>query len=626
MSGVAGLFRRSGESAAAAELDAMVETLARRGPDGRGTWREGAVGLGHQHLRTTPEARHADFPEVGADGRHVLTMDARVDNRVELCVALGLANAPTLTDGELLLAAYDEWGVDCFERVVGAFALAIYDRERDRLVCARDHLGIKPFCYALTDDLFAFGSEPKAVLSLSDVPESVDDGSVLAFLADEFDDPEATFFESVARLPPGHVLVVEAGSARTRSYWSPEAIGELELPSDEAYERRFRDLFTEAVRCRLRRPEGTRATSYLSGGLDSTAIACTARTLLAPEETLSVLSVTHEGYPEADESDYLRTALDAYDFDARVVDGGGVSPFLDLDERLAGRDAPFYPPLFVMQYLFADELADERRRVLLDGLGGDQTLHYGTSHLAELLLDGRFGRFVTEFDSLARQRGEARRAVFLKYVAGPFAPRPVRRVWRVLHGGGQFGRGSRLLDQSAVRRTGFGGSADGGSALPTDHREEHRRRVTDPEQVSFIEVVDAELAGFGVEPRYPYYDRRLVEFCLSLPFDQKMQNGLGRRIIRRALAGTVPESVRTRTTKASLGQSWMDGLARHERGRLRDRLVESPEFVNQYVDADFVADAVDRFAEDSSPSLDDGWALAKAYAVETWLRNRETSP
>lgn len=625
MSGFAGVFRRSGADVSPTELDAMVETLAHRGPDGRGTWRKGSVGLGHQHLRTTPEAKHASLPDVGGDGRHVLTMDARIDNRAELCARLGLENAPTLSDDQLMLGAYDEWGVECFESIVGAFAVVIFDRDRGAVVCARDPFGIKPFYYALRDDMFAFGSEPKAVLSLPKVSEQIDDASVFAFLADEVDDPEATFFESVASLPPGRVLVVEAGSAYTRSYWSLDGVDELDLPSDEAYERRFRDLFTEAVRCRLRRPTATKVASFLSGGLDSTSIACTAQSMLDAEGSLTVLSVTHEGYPEADESAHLRTALDAYDFDPHVVDGGGASPFLDLDERLARHDAPFYPPLFVMQRLFADVLADERCRVLLDGLGGDQTLHYGTSHLPELLLDGRIERFASEFEALAEQRGESRRSLMLKYVAGPLAPRPTRRVWRRLHGRDSPESAYPALDTEAARRMGFDLSPGVGPPLPTHHREEHRRRLTDPEQVYFIEVLDAELAPLGVEPRYPYFDRRLVEFCLSLPVDQKMEDGLGRQIARRALADAVPETIRTRTDKASLGPSWLDGLVRHERDRLRERLVESPQFVDRYVDEDHLATAVRRFTADSSPSLDDGWLLTKAYAVETWLRNRGAS-
>jgi len=621
MSGFTGLYRRTGAGVTESELEAMVDAMDHRGPDGRGTWRDGPVGLGHQHLQTTPESKYASLPEASDDGKRVLTMDGRVDNRTALCDALGLDESLTLTDSQLLLAAYDEWGVECFERVVGAFAVVIYDRELGRLVCARDATGIKPFYYTLDDDLFAFGTEPKSICSLPDVPEVVDDASVFAFLTEELHDPEATFFEEISRLPSGQVMVVEAETARTRSYWSLDEIEELDLPSDEAYEERFREVFTEAVRCRLRRPAGTRPASLLSGGLDSTSLACVAQSLLAPEESLKTFSVTHEGYSMSDESEYLQAALDAYDFDSRIVNGGGVSPFIDLDERLAHQDEPFYPALNIVQQLFIDELADENCRVLLDGLGGDQTLHYGTSHLTELLLRGELGRFVTEVDAFAKQIEDSRKRVLFNYVVGPLVPRWVRLAWR--HYQGLHEEKYDLIDTDAASDVGFDKSMEEGLGPATDHREEHRRRIRNAEQVYFIEVLDAEFANAGIEPRYPYYDRRLVEFCLALPLDQKIQRGLGRQIMRRAMGDTVPEKILTRTNKARLGQSWLDGLNRHERDELRERLVDSPQFVSRYVDEDVIEGTFERFADDSSPSLDDGWPLVKAYALETWLRNRD---
>ena len=656
MSGFAGLFRRSGEDVASAndatstdndstptELDAMSAVIAHRGPDGQGTWRDGPVGLCHRHLRTTPESMHDSLPRTGADGRHVLTMDARVDNRAELCEDLepddssGITDSQSITtDSQLLLAAYDAWGTSCFERVVGAFAVALYDRPRRRLVCARDPMGIKPFYYALDGGLFAFGSEPKAILSLSDVPREIDEASVFAFLADEFEQPEATFFEGIDRLPPGHALVVEPDEARARSYWSPDPARELNLPSDRAYEQKFRELFTEAVRCRLRTPAiGTRRSddgiripngdtrttpevgAYLSGGLDSTSIACVAQSELGPEASLRTFSVTHDGYPESDESEYLDVALDAYDFDSLVRDAGGASPFPDLDRRLEHHDAPFDPPLFVMDALFSDEFRDADIRVLLDGLGGDQTLYYGVSYLPELLLGGRLGRFWSEFDAAAEVREQSRPSLAFEGLVRPLAPEPLRWAWRRFHGLDEFENRYPLLDAGAATAAGFTERTTPDEPPPADHREEHRRALVDPEQNFFFEVAAAARARLGVEPRYPFYDRRLVEFCLALPADRKMQDGLGRQIARRALRGTVPQPILDRRDKANFVPSWMDGL-RDERERLRERLVESPRFVTRYFEEDALSDAYRQFV--AEPSYREAWTLAKAYAVETWLR------
>jgi asparagine synthase (glutamine-hydrolysing) len=617
MSGITGLFRRSDEDVSDAELEAMVETLAHRGPDGRGTWRDGPVGLGNQHLQTTPESRYASPIEVSNDGRYVLTMDARMDNRNELCGVLELDDTSTLTDSDIMLAAYEEWDTECFERVVGAFAVVIYDREKNRLVCARDATGVKPFYYALTDDLFAFGSEPKAILSLPDVSESVDDASVYAFLAEELNDFEATFFESVARLPPGRVLVVETDDARTRSYWSPDQVGELDLSSDEAYERRFRELFTEAVWCRLRRPAETKAASYMSGGLDSTSVACVAQSLLAPEESLRTFSLTYEGYPSSDETEYLDAALDAYDFDAHVRDAGGTTPLLDLDRRLDHHDAPFYPPIFAMDQQFSDRFRDTDVRILLDGVGGDQTLYHGTHYLTEHFREARFVRFATEFDAFAKNGGWSKRRLFMRAVAQPLAPWPIRRVWRWFNGEDDIANKYQILDSGVADETKFRERFSVGRLPPTNHREEQRRDIADPIQNFFLEIADVERARLGLEPRYPFFDRRLVEFCLSLPADQKVQRGVGRQILRRSLEGTLPEKVRTRTSKADFVESWLDGLYNHERDQLHERLVRSPRYATTYLDGD-LGSAYQRFTEE--PSYESAVPLVNTYVVESWLR------
>lgn len=615
MSGFAGLFWRTGDDATAADLEAMTEAVAHRGPDGRGTWHDGPVGLGHRQLQTTPESVHDSLPR--RDGNCVITMDARVDNRTTLCKSLGIDERSTVTDSQLLLASYDEWGVECFERIVGAFAVAIYDRERHRMVCARDHMGIKPFYYALDDRRFAFGSEPKAVLSLPDVPAEIDDVSVFAFLVDRFEDYEATFFESVDRLPPGYVLIVEPEDARKRSYWSLDPTRELDLPSDEVYERRFSELFTEAVRCRLR-SRGEIA-SYLSGGIDSTSIACTAQSELAPEKSLQTFSVTHKGYPESDDSSYIEAVLDEYDFDAHVVDRGGATPLPNLDSRLNHLDAPLYPPLFIIPQWFANEFREADRRIVLDGLGGDQTLHYGTSYLTEYLLAGRLGHFWNELNGCADFWNRSRRNLVFETVIRPFAPEPFRWAWRWLRDDTDSVASDPLLRTERATDIGLKDRLTVSDVPPIHHREEHKRALVDPVQLFFFEVSDAEHARFGIEPRYPYFDRRLVEFCLALPADQKIRDGVGRHIIRRALHGTLPSVVQNRTDKADFSPSVVDGLYTHEQNPLRERIVQSPRYVTRYVNDEAIEEAYQRFS--TEPSYSDAWSLTKTYALETWLRS-----
>jgi len=209
-------------------------------------------------------------------GNLVLTADACIDNRDELIVTivtLGLADRPPaeIADSQLILAAYEKWGEYCPEKLLGDFAFAIWDERKQVLFCARDHFGVKPFCYHQSEQFFVFASEIKALLCLPGVPCQLNEARVADYLEVLFEDKAMTFYQHILRLPPGHSITVGREETRLRSYWSLDPERELRLGSDEEY--------AEAMRCRLRSafPIG----SMLSGGLDSSSITCVARKLLA---------------------------------------------------------------------------------------------------------------------------------------------------------------------------------------------------------------------------------------------------------------------------------------------------------------------------------------------------------
>ncbi len=169
MSGIVGIYYINGRPVEGETLGRMVDILAHRGPDGADIWCEGNIGLGHRMLWTTPESLMEKQPLVDRTGNLVLTADARIDNRGELISALRLNDSPVekITDSALILAAYAEWGNQCPEKLIGDFAFAIWDKRKQVLFCARDHMGVKPFYYYYEPGkFFAFASEIKGLLCL----------------------------------------------------------------------------------------------------------------------------------------------------------------------------------------------------------------------------------------------------------------------------------------------------------------------------------------------------------------------------------------------------------------------------------------------------------------------------
>ena len=278
MCGVAGIVKLDPmETVDEARLKRMRDVLRHRGPDGEGLWIDGPVGLGHRRLSIVDVAGgHQPMPS--EDGRAWIVYNGEVYNHAELAAALRARGHRyrTRSDTETVLHLYEEEGIGCVERLRGMFAFAIWDRDRARLLLARDRLGIKPLYYTVTDHELLFASEIKAILAAMDTRPRFNEAVLPEFLANRFVAGEETFFRGISKLAPGHTLTWSLGDGlRTRRYWQlpteldPAAPG----PADAAREVRGR--LEDAVRSHLMSdvPLGL----FLSGGIDSTGIAALMR-------------------------------------------------------------------------------------------------------------------------------------------------------------------------------------------------------------------------------------------------------------------------------------------------------------------------------------------------------------
>ena len=624
MSGIAGIVRRDGSSVDAGTLEALTATLDHRGPDDSGTVVSDTVGLGQQRLYTTPESKHEETPRVGED--YLLTADARIDNRAELRDRLDVQSgaqgegggAGVVTDADLVVAAYEEWGTRCPEYLVGAYAFALWDRKRRRLFCARDHVGIKPlYCFA-GPDAFVFGSELTTVRSHEEVSGTLDDRAIGDFLLGICDERDRTVYSDVSRLPPAHSLVVSRDETRTRRYWDLDPERELELDSVEAYVEGFRRRFEEAVRCRLRTAEKGQAGSLLSGGLDSSSIACTAAESLPM--ALPTFSLTFESVPESDEREFVEVVLDHDDFDPEFVPGDEHSPMECLDEQLARLDRPFVSNNLYLHWELYRRAASSNVDVLLDGHGGDMAVSYGARRLPELALDGRVLTLYREITALAKRYENPRRRLFYNEVVDPLTPGSVERLWRWWRGiSHPVQRRVAALDPDFVERFDLRRRyRDVYERTHLSERRDHYETLSSGSIQEALEVADTAAATFGVEPRYPFFDRRLLEYCLALPPDLKLRDGWSRWVLRTAMEGTLPPGVQWRLRKADLSCAFRAGIER-DRDRIRD-LLDGPAD-NQYADPDEIHKSHVAFERDDNREvLSTVW---RPVLLRQWLESNK---
>lgn len=567
MSGIVALYHRRGQPVAA-ELEPMLAALVHRGPDGVHTWCNGAVGLGHLLLRTTPDAPGAIQPLVS--GELTITADARLDNRAELIQALRLDDHPAheLADAALLLAAYTRWGERCVDHLLGDFAFAVWDGRTRELFCARDHLGVRPFYYHAAPARFACASEIKALLPLPGVTRTVDDARVAEFLALlESEGKDATCFQEIRRLPPGHWLRVTPDALTVQPYWALDLERTVEMRSDAEYAEAFRAIFADAVRCRLRTPQPVGV--ILSGGLDSACTTVMAREVGRGMPQMHTFSAFFTGPGDTDE----RPFIDA------IVRGGGLTPHaidgndlgFDADELariVRQQEEPFwYAFLLVLWRLYALAQA-QGVRVLLDGVDGDAVVaSCGGAYLRELVRASRWRAFAAQVDGAARRLRPGDHLGYARYWAGrlrdsiaePLLLAPMRWGWmRLTRTPPQL---APYIAPALAERTGLVArlaryATVSPYASPTV-RQCHYWSLTQSAYPYHLEMLNRAAAAFGLEYRHPFFDKRLVEFSLALPATQRYDRGQTRGVLRRALAGLLPDAIYQRPGKGVVGHHYL---------------------------------------------------------------------
>ncbi|HIK55711.1 MAG TPA: lasso peptide isopeptide bond-forming cyclase [Synechococcales cyanobacterium M55_K2018_004] len=595
MSAIAGIYNYGSDRPVdCAHLSGMIDTLAHRGGDGHGIWCEGAIGLGHRMLWTTPESLLEQLPMTR--GRLTITADARIDNREELIETLDLRHYPAekLTDSDLILAAYQRWGEACPEKLLGDFAFAIWDAQQQTLFCARDIFGVRPFYYCTVGRVFRFASEIKALFCCPEVPRQLNEAKIGEYLEVCLADKCNTFYQHIWRLPPAHSLTVKAAGLQLRTYWTPDPRTDLRLKSPQDYADAFLEVFTEAVRCRLRSafPLG----STLSGGLDSSSIVCLARLLLAQQQSppLKTFSAIFDATPECDERPFINAVLRQGGLEPTFVDASALSPLTELERVLWHQDEPFCTPNLYIHWGLYTAAQQQGVRVFLDGYLGDNVVYHGWSYREDLAHSLRWIKLAQVIQgTVQRSPHVSFWSLFWDYAWNggirPRIPEPVLRFRRWLLGYPEPTRRLRATtNPEFAQRIGLCDrlqALEKQSTFPglRPSRQKHYLNLVSGDIPIGLEVANKASAAFGIESRFPFTDRRVVQLCLAIPSEQRLENGLSRMFLRRAMVNLLPPEVCWRDSKGDLSSNFDRGLRELEGDRLEQVLVKEVEQFQPYV-------------------------------------------
>jgi asparagine synthase (glutamine-hydrolysing) len=647
MSGMVGVFRRDGAPVRERLVNAMAATLAHRGPDGTSVVCAGSAGLGHTMLWTTQESLHEVLPHLHRGSGLIITADARIDNRDELIAELALElGHPAITDSGLILEAYHKWGQECVQKLLGDFAFAIWDPRQEQFFCARDPMGVKCLYYFASDALFAFGSEIKALCCLEEIPKRLNELRILDYLENSFDDRASTFYRNIYRLPAASTLLVTRRHLKIAKYWSLDAKRELKLKSDEEYTEAFRECFVRAVRVRMRSafPIG----STLSGGLDSSSIACVARSINesqspgAPVHTFSLIfpSLPEQDLRHIDERKYMQDVLALGGFQPHFIHADELSPMKDVKRIQQHLDEASCASNLYLHWSMFDSAHRAGVRVFFDGFDGDTTVSDSVDYLRDLAVGLRWKTLRREAALLAANMGCSTKQIIRQYSLKPLCPETLYRLWGKARGRRDPATtGPMAVDTFSARQFKQRLECERGFPTPASERKpfrlftaraNHRVDLEHPAYSYALESADKASAAFELEARYPFFDRRLIELCLSLPSGQKLGQGWPRLILRKAMTGYLPQSVQWRFSKSNLGFNFHRQFFERDRGLLEDALIHDASNLTPYVDLPSIREAYNTYRRTPLQRIpQQGRGLSNLFGavnLAVWLRTAGVKP
>ena len=613
MCGIAGYFGLPEDKKL---LETMNTTQAHRGPDGHGVFTHGPVGLAHLRLAFI-DREHGQQPFYADNENFVLIYNGEVYNYVELREELEAAGRKfqTNSDSEVVVQAYAEWGTDAFDRFNGMFAVAIYDKQKQQLVLARDHFGIKPLYYTNIGTAqkpeIIFASEIKTILATKKVTPKPNDKQIYRYLRYRIhEDNHETFFDGIFKLLPGEMMVVHAKGLH-QSLFSNLADELAELakqnrPYTDDEVKKYREKLEESIRIRLisEVPVGT----CLSGGLDSSTIALTVNKLLK-EKAKNTDSIGQQQntfsavFPGSinDEEKYIDAVLDKAE---GHVASHKVYPTADtfkedLEDFIRTQEEPTISTGPYAQYKVM-EVAKDHVKALLDGQGADEMMAgytpYYFVYLRQLKREGKYGKLLGEMlrstDVLLR---------FLRF---------------------------RIYDKLSFRR-----KVAVADLLKPSFKQEYANQkfvtVQDDLKKRFIEDIfknslpallryeDKNTMRYSLEGRVPFMDKEVMKYLFSLSNEAIIRGSWNKRILRDATEGLLPEMVRTRRNKIGFTtpeQEWFKRLKTRFYGIfLSESFAERPYFNQQEVLHAFEGHIKGRNTTDTMVF----WRMLN---VELWLR------
>lgn len=613
MSAQAGVWNFDGRPVDQAFLGRLSSAIEVHGPDGGNAHIDESIGMVYRAFHTTSESRLERQPYMSARG-NVITWDGRLDNRDELIPRLPRELIANPTDIAIVSAAFDLWGMDCFHRIIGDWAVSIWKPLERELLFACDYMAIRHIFYYPKKDCIWWSTDLASLVLLSGDKFHIDDRYVAGYFAND-PDADLTPYREIRQVPAGQFVRIRNGKASVERHWRFNPKSRIRYKTDADYEEHFRHVFRQSVHRRLRSDSPILA--ELSGGIDSSSIVCMADDIMIKERGLTPCLDTFSYYdktePEGDDWVYFQVIEERRGKSGVHIDVSkyGESVLIDYPEFHA-----------IPGYLGAGVKLEAERgevvrmggyRSVLSGFGGDEFMGGipdPRPHLADLIVQCSFVGLLRQLVAWSLVKKKPLIQLFwqastdlLPARMGKYLIKEAKvEPWVKEDFAARMGLKLRQFHVSEVpnlclptRRAYLGGLVRMANKMA---------KRTPPSQA--VE-----------EPRYPYLDQTLIEFILSIPANQLLRPGQRRSLMRRSLIAYVPQQVLFRRTKGTAART--PALAVERNWNLLREIFRSP-LTSQfgYVDQASFVRALDAFRAGKELHV---IRILKAISLEFWLRH-----
>lgn len=594
------------------DLDQVRPVLVPYGPDGEGYICKDNIGILYRAFHTTKESRRETQPHISKSGA-VISWDGRLDNREDLTERIAGELSSDSTDLEIVAAAHERWGTDAFRELIGDWALSIWNPQEQSLVLAKDFIGTRHLHYTVEKDQVTWCTILDPLVLFAGHSFKVEEEYIAGWLA-LFPAAHLTPYVGIHSVPPSSFVRLRRERRSISKYWDFDPVRRVRYRTDAEYEEHFRVVFAESVRRRLR--SDNRVLAELSGGMDSSAIVCVGDDVIAWGQAatprLDTVSYYDDSEPNWNERPYFAKVEERRGRRGFHIDAGSLDTLIP---ETTNEQFVATPGAIGMSGPFAEQfkaLQAQGFRVLVSGIGGDEVMGGVPTPLPELqdlLVGVQFKVLARQLKAWALSRrkpwfyllSDAVRG-FLPHMFAGFAEGRLPSPWLT----SDFIRRNRTaLEGYRTRMKVFG-------PLPSFQ-----------ENLQTLDAMQRQLAcdSSSAEPlyekRYPYLDRDLLEFVYAISPDQLVRPGQRRSLMRRALAGVVPDEILNRRRKAFVDRAPRVAI-RAARARLLELAGDPVSRVLGVADADSPCKALEQVQSGQEVPI---ISLMRTLALEMWLRN-----